>query len=158
MERRTLNAPTFAVRPGRRDDLDAIETIETTVFASDLLSRRALRRALSAPSTETRVATLDGESLAGYAMIAFRRTSRTGRVFSIAVVPRAARRGVGAALLAGCEAAAWQRGCDRVRLEVRDDNGAAIALYDRMGYTRFGHLEDYYEDGATALRFEKAKA
>ncbi len=42
-----------------------------------------------------------------------------------------------------------------MRLEVRSRNRRAIALYERQGYRRFGRIEDYYEDGATALRYEK---
>ena len=47
-------------------------------------------------------------------------------------------------------------GCDRLRLEVRADNEAAIGLYERRGYARFAETPDYYEDGEAAFRFEKA--
>ncbi len=42
-----------------------------------------------------------------------------------------------------------------MRLEVRIDNAPAIALYEKSGYRSFGAVEDYYQDGAAALRFEK---
>jgi ribosomal protein S18 acetylase RimI-like enzyme len=42
-----------------------------------------------------------------------------------------------------------------LRLEVRIDNKRAIALYEKNGYARFDEIEDYYEDGATAVRMEK---
>ena len=54
-----------------------------------------------------------------------------------------------------CERAALKRGCDRLRLEVREKNRPAIALYETLGYVRIGRYEDYYQDGASALRFEK---
>ena len=41
-------------------------------------------------------------------------------------------------------------------LEVRYDNAPAIALYEKCGFRQFGEHEDYYEDGATALRYKKA--
>jgi [ribosomal protein S18]-alanine N-acetyltransferase len=41
---------------------------------------------------------------------------------------------------------------------VRTDNPAAQSLYARRGYRRFGRREGYYEDGAAALRYEKALA
>ena len=43
-----------------------------------------------------------------------------------------------------------------MRLEVRGRNRRAIALYEGEGYCRFGRIEDYYEDGAPAFRYEKA--
>ena len=36
------------------------------------------------------------------------------------------------------------------------DNPAAQRLYERKGYRRFGLKSGYYEDGADALRYEKA--
>lgn len=143
------------IRIARADDLDAIVAIETTVFDGDQLSRRSIRRLLGVTTAATIVA--DQAGLAGYAMIGFRRTSSLGRVFSLAVLPERARHGLGAALLAACETIAWRRDCAAVRLEVRADNVPAIRLYDRTGYVCFGRLETYYEDGGTALRFQKTR-
>ena len=42
-----------------------------------------------------------------------------------------------------------------MRLEVREDNAPAIALYQRLGYRQFGTYRDYYEDHGNALRFER---
>ena len=42
-----------------------------------------------------------------------------------------------------------------LRLEVREDNARAIRIYEQNGYRRIGREPDYYEDGATALRYEK---
>jgi ribosomal protein S18 acetylase RimI-like enzyme len=53
------------------------------------------------------------------------------------------------------EKAAADRGCRRLRLEVRQDNAAAIRLYERRGYRRFAARGTYYEDGADAWRYEK---
>lgn len=158
MDRSTLRASPSApaIRVARLGDLEAIVDIETSVFDGDQLSRRSIRRLLGVPTAVTVVAD-ERDGLAGYAMIGFRRTSRLGRVFSLAVQPAHARRGVGAALLAGCEATAWGRGCTAVRLEVRGDNAPALRLYERTGYVCFGRLADYYEDGGTALRFQKAR-
>ncbi len=38
---------------------------------------------------------------------------------------------------------------------MRYDNAPAIALYEKCGYRPFGEHEDYYTDGATALRYKK---
>ena len=99
-----------------------------------------------------------GERLAGYALCRPRKGGRTARIYSLAVDPAQARRGVGRALLQACERYARAHGRAALRLEVRYDNAAAIALYEKMGYHPFGHYDGYYEDGAAALRFEKRLA
>ena len=73
---------------------------------------------------------------------------------SLAVAP--GLKGVGRALLAALEAEAGAAGLETMRLEVRADNARAIALYRKAGYREIGRYETYYEDGESALRFEKA--
>jgi ribosomal protein S18 acetylase RimI-like enzyme len=87
-----------------------------------------------------------------------RRCSTIARLYSIAVDPVARGSGLGAALLAAAERAARRRGVRRLRLEVRQDNPAAIALYETRGYRRIGARAAYYEDGADAWRYERALA
>ena len=145
-------------RAARAGDLDHLERLERAVFAGDRLSRRSLRRYIDAPTTRLLVADGPRGALSGYALIAFRQGSTLARLYSIAVDRAAAGAGLGRALLAAAEAAARTRGCRALRLEVRADNARAITLYARNGYIRFGEIDDYYEDGAAALRFEKALA
>ena len=45
-----------------------------------------------------------------------------------------------------------------LRLEVRSDNAAAIALYERLGFRQFGRYEDYYADGATGVALRKSRS
>ncbi|WP_083897161.1 GNAT family N-acetyltransferase [Azospirillum sp. B506] len=63
--------------------------------------------------------------------------------------------GIGRRLLTALETAAATTGCRGMRLEVRADNAAAIALYTAAGYRRFAIYPDYYEDGMAAFRLEK---
>ena len=103
------------------------------------------------------VAEIDG-AVAGYALVLLRRGTSLARLYSIAVDPDRTGRRLGAALLAAAERAAIDRDALFLRLEVRSDNAAAIALYRRAGYRAFGRYLDYYEDHAEALRFEKSLA
>jgi ribosomal-protein-alanine N-acetyltransferase len=153
---RRLGARTTApsVRRARRADLDAIETIETSVFEGDRLSRRSLRYFLAAPTAVLLVLDLDGR-VAGYSLIGFRNGSRRARLYSIALDAADQGRGFGRMLLNASERAARARGARALRLEVRVDNRRAAALYEQNGYARFAVVEDYYEDGASALRLEK---
>ena len=142
------------VRPARLSDLDAIVALEKTVFSGDRLSRRSLRVFLQSPR-QPLFAAICGNRLAGYALVVLRQGSSVARLYSIAVDPAFGRRGVGRALLRACEHYAHRHGRRALRLEVRHDNSAAIALYERLDYRRFGRHENYYDDGGAALRLEK---
>ncbi|AWN38892.1 GNAT family N-acetyltransferase [Methylobacterium radiodurans] len=149
----------IVLRPARRADLDALVALEHAAFATDRAERRAIRHAIDSPTMSVVVAlALEGgeEVLVGAAVLERRRASRIARLSSIAVSPARGGLGIGGTLLGAAEAEASARGCDRLRLEVRADNGAGIRLYERRGYTRFAVRPDYYEDGMEAWRYEKA--
>ena len=142
------------VRRARRSDLDHLLDLEARCFRGDRLSARQYRWHLAGERAWLAVAERGG-ALVGSAMVLFRRDSRAARLYSIAVDPAARGGGIGLALLRAGERAARARGADEMRLEVRADNAAAIALYEREGYRRFGRRDGYYEDGADALRFRR---
>ncbi|RBP98151.1 ribosomal-protein-alanine N-acetyltransferase [Bifidobacterium aemilianum] len=54
-------------------------------------------------------------------------------------------RGIGARLLEALIGRARQQGATRMLLEVRVDNGPALALYDRFGFRRLGLRKRYYQ-------------
>jgi ribosomal protein S18 acetylase RimI-like enzyme len=143
------------IRSARAEDVEALLAIEQQVFSTDLLSRRSFHRYLTVPSAAVVVAA-HADAAIGYAIVLFRRGSPIARLYSIAVAPHLAGRRIGATLLSAAEEAALGRDCAVLRLEVREDNGAAIARYQKSGYRPFGRFRAYYEDGAPALRFEKA--
>jgi ribosomal protein S18 acetylase RimI-like enzyme len=145
------------VRPGVPADLDALLALECAVFATDRLSRRSFRHFMAAPRAALIVAA-EGGRLAGYALILFRPRSAIARLYSIAVVPAHAGRGIGPMLLAAAESAARRRDCSTLRLEVHEDNATAIRRYRKSGYHLFGRHLGYYDDRGNALRFEKPLA
>jgi [ribosomal protein S18]-alanine N-acetyltransferase len=65
-------------------------------------------------------------------------------LLTIAVVPEARRKGVGATLLLAAGVAARARGAATMHLEVAEDNAAARALYDKLGYEAVGRRSGYY--------------
>jgi ribosomal protein S18 acetylase RimI-like enzyme len=151
--RRPAHDP-IRLRPAARDDLDALADIEQRAFDGDIISRRSLRRFLAASSAASMVAEVQGR-IAGYALVLFRPTSAAARLYSIAVDPKVRGRGVGPALIAAAEAAALERDCVWLRLEVHENNTHAIARYRKAGFRQFGQRPDYYEDGGAALLMEK---
>lgn len=72
-------------------------------------------------------------------------------ILTLAVVPAARRRGLGAALLAAAMAAARARGAEAMFLEVAEGNAAARALYRSFGFAEVGRRRRYYPDGSDAL-------
>ncbi|MBC7282853.1 peptidase C39 family protein [Hoeflea sp.] len=147
-----MSAP--RIRPAAVSDIDALETIENAVFASDRISRRSFRTLIDRPTAETLVIEAEGE-LRGYAMILFRAGAALARLYSLAVLPGQVGKGYGRALLAAAEKAAMDHDRILLRLEVREDNATAITLYKNASYRRIGRVADYYADGMAALRFEK---
>jgi ribosomal protein S18 acetylase RimI-like enzyme len=150
-------APVIHARPAERGDLDALLDLEHRVFATDRLSRRSLRSFLQSKSAQVIVAD-DGQWLAGAAVVLFRPASSVARLYSIAVAPHLAGRGLGSILLAAAEEAAMARDCTSIRLEVHETNHTAISRYRKSGYREFGRHSRYYDDGGDALRFEKRLA
>lgn len=144
------------VRRAELSDLDDLVTLEDNTFDSDRLSRAQYRRHLDSDSALVLVASANHRNFLGTAVMFFRKGSRVARLYSIASKPAARGKGVGSALLDAVEAAARQRRCHVVRLEVRDDNAGAVRLYEHRGYRHIGHYPHYYQDGTHAWRYEKA--
>ena len=144
----------FRIRRARPMDLPALIALERNAFTTDHLSPRQYRQHLVSPTALVLVA-VDDAGLLGTALVFFRRDSDLARLYSIAVADGARGRGIGEALLSAAERAARARGSGRLRLEVHQDNAAAMRLYQRRGYVRFAQCPEYYEDGGDAWRYEK---
>lgn len=73
-------------------------------------------------------------------------------ILNIAVAPRWRRQGLGSRLLRAALQAARKMDMQRAVLEVRVNNAAAIALYERTGFLPVGRRPGYYADtGEDAL-------
>ncbi|MDR9753382.1 GNAT family N-acetyltransferase/peptidase C39 family protein [Pseudomonas sp. SZMC_28357] len=135
-------------------DLPALLALEQQCFTMDRLNSRNFQWMLTRAHGQLLVAERNGELL-GYALVLFHRGTSLARLYSIATAVQARGTGLGKLLLQRIEACAVEHDCAYLRLEVRTDNPAAIALYERNGYRRFATIHDYYEDHADALRLEK---
>lgn len=142
------------IRRGLPSDAAELARIENEVFATDRISDRSFRRFLVSANAGVLVAEIDGAS-AGYAVVLYRTGSSVARLYSIATAAEWGGRGVAKRLLAAAEEQALARECVIMRLEVHEDNAAAISLYRDAGYQPFARAEEYYEDKGHALRFEK---
>ena len=145
------------LRPAYRSDVPALAELEELCFRGDRLSSRSFRRLAASPAAVVLV----GEKAArivGCLVMLFRSGSRIGRIYSLAVHPEGRREGIASRIIAGGEALAADRGVSTVRLEVREDNCGAMEFYRRRGYREFSCYDDFYQDGARALRLEKTIA
>jgi len=93
----------------------------------------------------------------GFAL--YRAVADEAELLTVSVLAESQRGGIGAGLLAACEAGARNAGAARMFLEVAEGNLAARALYDRAGYRECGRRKGYYQrpDGSRddALVMEK---
>ncbi|MBP2873738.1 GNAT family N-acetyltransferase/peptidase C39 family protein [Pseudomonas viridiflava] len=144
----------FDFRFASLDDVDELVELEQECFTLDRLNQRNFSWMISRANASLILATSGGK-LAGYALLLFHRGTSLARLYSIAVSQAWRGHSLGQRLLDEAQACALARNCAWLRLEVRLDNPAAIRLYEANGYHRFAIVEDYYEDHAEALRYEK---
>jgi ribosomal protein S18 acetylase RimI-like enzyme len=149
----TTSTDQVRIRRATRRDLEALVELEQG-FPGDRMSRAGLSRLLTRDSAEIWVAEL-GQAVVGDAVVLFRHGFDSARLYSMVVDPRHRGRGVAKMLLDAAEEGARERGVVVMRLEVREENSAALALYQQAGYVVRGRTDDYYEDHTAALRLLK---
>ncbi|UHJ60831.1 GNAT family N-acetyltransferase/peptidase C39 family protein [Vibrio furnissii] len=135
-------------------DLNALNALEQQLFDGDKISPRQMKRFLHSNQAIIFVADA-GEELAGYALLLFHQGTQLSRLYSIAVKPDFRGRRIAQTLVEQCERAALDQGSTTLRLEVREDNIAAINLYEKMGYKTLKLLIHYYDDLCDGRRMQK---
>jgi [ribosomal protein S18]-alanine N-acetyltransferase len=143
----------LVIRRATLEDMEVLLELEQ-LFPGDRLERSNFRHFLTRAKADVWLAE-EKSQVFGDAVVLYRQGSRSARLYSVVVSQKARGKGIGAKLLTHCERAAKKRGCITLRLEVREDNDAAINLYRRGGYDLTGQADDYYQDGGTALRMRK---
>lgn len=156
------DATRIGIRRAEPADIPALLAIEEQSFATDRMTRRNFRYAILKAKGVVLVADCGPPDVArqavAYGVVAVHAGTGFARLTSFAVAPSHRGRGIARRLLPALEGAATARGATALRLEVRADNAAAIALYTAAGYRRFAVYPAYYEDDMAALRLEKALA
>lgn len=137
------------VRAARAADLPVIAALDAAVFGTDCWDFAQFAAAYRDPRTEI-LAMLDGDRLLGYGMVNHR--TQFSHVTALSVDASVRGRGLGELLLRRLMGRARVRGVPVVKLEVRADNPAAKALYDKAGFVKTGVVRRYYADGCTAVQ------
>src|SRR3989442_14739262 len=129
--------------------MDSVVELEKACF-DDPYPRYFLEQLAAANPATFLVAVVEGRIL-GYAVID--RWEDHDHLLSIAVSGEHRRRGIGQRLLSAMDATLGSR--QRMRLEVRKRNSAAIRFYLKNGFKETGIDEGYYRDGEDALLMER---
>ena len=139
------------VRAWEEKDISSIAEIEQKSFA-DPWSEGMLADCLRFPIYHTFLAE-EGGQVCGYGCLIV--LFEDAELANIAVSPTHRKQGVGKLLMEQMHAYAKGLGAERMLLEVRVSNEAAIRLYERYGYERYGIRENYYADGEDAYLMQK---
>ena len=142
------------IRDGFKTDLPELLTIEQFCFSTDRLSERSFRTFIRGEHSSLFVAEYE-RRLVGYVVVLYRAGTSLARLYSLAILPEMRGHHLATQLMAVAEQEAREQKCVYMRLEVRVDNPAAIALYEKLGYQRVGQIEEYYEDGVDAWKLER---
>ena len=128
------------IRPMEPEDADSVAQIEKDSFTQPW-SRQGFLDAMRLPENIMLVAQEDGEIL-GYqcTYVSF----DEGELTNIAVKKSARGKGVGCGILSdACRKRQKSTGVERIVLEARVTNEAAISLYQKMGFVNLG-IEKIY--------------
>jgi len=129
------------IRRAEEKDVARIAELERICF-SDPWSEHEIAACLQKPFYTFLAAEEDG-LITGY--VGLITVLDEGDIANVAVAPGYRRRGIAEALLRELMAEGEAAGVRKFFLEVRETNAPAIALYEKLGFTRIGMRKDYYE-------------
>jgi ribosomal-protein-alanine N-acetyltransferase len=154
-----LTAGEFIIRNCEDGDLLAIQRIENVSF-EDPYSLDIFWALYSSPKRIFRVA-LFQEKVIGYSVAKIEtkeKDSMTSHIVSLAVEPSMRHKGIGTKMLNDIisQTKKGYPDCRKIELEVRNDNRAAIGLYQKFGFREIGTISNYYGrgEGAVVMRFD----
>ncbi len=151
----TPDSATASIRHATRDDALTIAEMARDLIEHGLAwswTRERVLRSLRHPDTNAIVAVRDGARV-GFGIMKY--GDDDAHLLLLAVLPVAARRGVGRALVAWLEGSARIAGLRRISVEARMRNAAARAFYLHLGYGPREVLPGYYSGREAGVRMVK---
>lgn len=145
---------TVILREARPSDLGAIDRIERAAFGNPW-PLDAYAQEIEREHGILEVALVRGEGVVGFSCAWH--VAEEAHLLRIATAPRFRRRGIGRDLLSAVLARARAASCGRITLEVASANGAAIHLYETVGFREIGRRSGYYRvppDDALVMRLD----
>ena len=139
----------MTINPMKEDHVAQVAALERQCFA-DPWSEGSIASELDNPLSLWLVAEQDG-AVCGY--VGSQTVLDETDMMNIAVRPDCRRQGIAAALIEELVSRLKEQGSHILRLEVRESNTPAIALYDSLGFTQLGTIpkgfrmkDGHYED------------
>jgi ribosomal-protein-alanine N-acetyltransferase len=135
--------------------LDKLYEIEKKCFEKEAFTKQQIAYLLTDYNSISLIVKVNQE-IAGFVIgrIDVEKKKRSGHILTIDVTPAYRQQGIAQKLLQGLENIFKEKGIKECRLEVREDNVAALELYRKLGYLESGRLEGYY-GSAHGIRFRK---
>jgi len=139
------------IREATAADVPAIAELELLSFPDDAWTADYLRLAAEGglPTVSLLVAESEDGAVAGHLILSV--VFEVAELQRIAVHPAYRRHGLGGDLLVEAVRRSAQAGVERLLLEVREGNAAALGLYAEAGFVEIDRRPRYYRDGATGV-------
>lgn len=150
-----INPSQVKIRKAKLGDIPQLLLLENACFNYDQLGRRNFHWMIKHAHSILLVQEYESK-LIGYGLVLINSGTSLARLYSICTLKEFQGHGLASKLISKLETlAAEDENCGYLRLEVKENNRGAIKLYEKLGYQKFSEKEDYYDDGQTALCFEK---
>ena len=125
--------------------LDKLFEIEEQCFDQEAFTKQQIAYLLTDYNTIVLVAKANND-IAGFIITQVEIENNTlfGHIITINVAPTYRRKGIASKMLQEIEIILKQKRIRECHLEVREDNSAALKLYQNSGYQKISRLEKYY--------------
>ncbi len=125
--------------------LDRLYEIEMECFEKEAFTKQQIAYLLTDYNSISLVAKVN-DKIVGFIIgkINVQRKSLVGHILTIDISPTHRRKGIAERLLQEIEKIFREKGIKVCYLEVREDNIAALSLYQKSGYRKIGRLKNYY--------------
>lgn len=143
----------FSIRALQKTDLSAFLQIYQEIFPDKNLSLIKAQAISQDERAWVYLAEDEQSRLVGFAYVWH--VLDEIQILDFGVLPSIRRQGIGKHLLSHLYEEALANQFYKMTLEVRVDNAAALALYQRNGFIQVGLRKHYYPDGCDALLLDK---
>ncbi len=142
---------TISVRLAQKSDVVALTELEYTLFNTDQISKSQFYYHIRSPRNLLYLAH-DNHQVIGYILLFVRQKS--ARIYSLAVLPAYQGKGIAHNLIQYA-INELPNTIAMLTLEVNTSNIGAIHLYQKLGFSIYKILHNYYLNGENAYRMKK---
>lgn len=144
----------ISLRPMVVADLDTVMSLESELFPQDAWTRDLFIGELEeVPNTRRVMVACDGNIVVGY--VSLRLVPPEADINTIAVGINHQGKGIATQMMDWIISEARKYSIRDIFLDVRSDNFAAIAMYDKFGFVRIDKRANYYGNNLDALVMRK---